>query len=70
MSNLDHLEFSVVGKPKPRIDSWVKSKGEAQYVADITLPRMLIGKILRSPLPHARIVKIDTSHGTGGALNP
>jgi 4-hydroxybenzoyl-CoA reductase alpha subunit len=58
---LNNSEYSIVGKPKPRIDSWVKATGEAQYTADITLPRMLHAKILRSPLPHARIVSIDTS---------
>ena len=54
-------EFSVVGKPLPRIDSPAKAVGEAQYVDDIVLPRMLYGKILRSSLPHARVLNVDTS---------
>lgn len=53
--------FSIVGKKVPRIDSVAKAKGEAKYVGDMTLPRMLYGKILRSPYPHAKILKIDTS---------
>lgn len=38
-----------------------KVTGAAAYAFDFTLPRMLHGKVLRSPLPHARIRKIDTS---------
>src|SRR5207247_7931833 len=33
----------------------------AKYAADITRPGMLWAKVLRSPMPHARIVAIDTS---------
>jgi carbon-monoxide dehydrogenase large subunit len=36
-------------------------RGAGHYVDDITLPRMLHAAILRSPVPHARIVSIDTS---------
>lgn len=54
-------EHSVVGKSVPRIDSVVKATGDARYTADMTLPRMLHGKILRSPHAHARILHIDTS---------
>jgi 4-hydroxybenzoyl-CoA reductase alpha subunit len=54
-------EHSVVGKSLPRIDSAAKATGEARYTADLTLPRMLHAKILRSPHAHARILHIDTS---------
>src|SRR6266508_1654550 len=54
-------EYDVVGKSLPRLDSLLKATGQAQYVADVTLPGMLWGKILRSPHPHARILNIDTS---------
>lgn len=50
----------MVGKGVPRVDGWEKCTGEAGYTIDLKLPRMLYGKILRSPLPHARIVSIDT----------
>ena len=50
-----------VGKRVPRIDGPVKVTGEAQYTVDIQLPGMLCAKILRSPLPHARILCIDTT---------
>jgi len=51
----------LIGKRIPRIDGTVKVTGEAKYTVDIQLPGMLCAKVLRSPLPHARIVHIDTS---------
>lgn len=54
-------EFSVLGKPLPRIDAWAKVTGEIRYLDDIRIPGMLYGKILRSPHAHARILSIDTS---------
>ncbi len=50
-----------VGKPIPRIDAKLKSTGNCVYTRDFKLPRMLYGKIKRSPFPHARIIRIDTS---------
>ena len=58
---LSEKEFTVVGKRPIRHDGYDKVTGKAQYGADITLPGLLHGKILRSPHPHARIVSIDTS---------
>lgn len=54
-------QYSVVGKPIPRVDGSLKATGEAKFTVDIVLPGMLYGKILRSPYPHARILNIDTS---------
>lgn len=54
-------EFAVVGKRIPRRDAPEKTTGAAKYTVDIQLPGMLIGKVLRSPYPHAKILKIDTS---------
>ena len=54
-------ESSLIGKRIPRIDSMAKATGEAKFTADLTPPRMLYGKILRSPHAHARILNIDTS---------
>lgn len=53
--------YSVVGKRLPRIDSVAQVTGEAKYTADIAIPRMLLGKILRSPYPHAKVMDIDCS---------
>ena len=54
-------EYSVIGKRLPRIDGPIKTTGEAKYTADISLPGMLHGKILRSPFAHARIHHLETS---------
>lgn len=54
-------EFTYIGKSLPRIDSLPKAMGTAKFVDDMVLPYMLYGKILRSPHPQARIVRIDTS---------
>jgi 4-hydroxybenzoyl-CoA reductase alpha subunit len=54
-------EFNVIGRRLPMHDAAAKVKGTAQFTDDIVLPGMLHGKILRSPLPHAKILHIDTS---------
>ncbi len=54
-------EFSVVGKRLPRADAVERATGTAKFAGDIKLPEMLIGKVLRSPYPHAKILKIDKS---------
>lgn len=53
--------FSVVGKRVPLINAIDCVTGRAKYAIDIQLPGMLYAGILRSPYPHARVVKIDTS---------
>lgn len=54
-------KLNVVGKRLPRADAVEKAKGQAPFTCDISLPRMLYGKFLRSPHAHARILSIDTS---------
>ena len=54
-------QFSVVGKRVQRVEGFDKVTGDSEYIADIYLPGMLVGKVLRSPYPHARIRHIDTS---------
>ncbi len=51
----------VVGKSTPRVEGVAKVTGKAQYSADLQLPETLWGRCLRSPVPYARIKKIDTS---------
>lgn len=51
----------VVGRPTPRVEGEEKVTGRAVYSADVVLPGMLWGKVLRSPFPYARIKRIDTS---------
>ena len=54
-------EYSVVGRPVPRIDGRVKVTGTATFADDMAMVGMLHGKLLRSPYAHARIKNIDTS---------
>jgi len=54
-------EFSIVGKRITRIDGFERVTGQAQYTGDIQLPGMLYARVLRSNVPHAKIVSIDTS---------
>ena len=51
--------YAVVGKPVTREDGPDKVSGHTRYSGDLILPGMLWGKVLRSPVPHARIVHID-----------
>src|SRR5262245_27115978 len=51
---------TLLGTRQRRLDADDKVTGYARYASDITLPGMLVGKILRSERPHARIVRIDT----------
>ena len=53
--------FSQVGKSVARLDGRSKVTGETRYTSDLVLPRMIWGKCLRSPFPHARIVCVDTA---------
>jgi 4-hydroxybenzoyl-CoA reductase alpha subunit len=64
MTKQQHTErthpYSVIGKPLPKVDAYAKVTGRALYADDIALPRMVYGRLLRSPHPHARIVHINT----------
>jgi 4-hydroxybenzoyl-CoA reductase alpha subunit len=51
--------FSVVGKSLPKVNAYAAVTGTAMYADDVFLPRMLHGKVLRSPYPHAVLRKVD-----------
>ena len=53
--------FSIIGKPTAMVDAAEKTTGSGKYTDDLSVPGMLIGKILHSPYPHARIKRIDTT---------
>ncbi len=61
MTTTSNTEFSAVGKRPVRHDGYDKVTGKALYGADMNLPGMIHGSILRSPHAHARIISIDTS---------
>jgi len=54
-------DFSVIGKSMPLMDGVEKVTGEGMYGVDAKLAGMIYGRVLRSPYPHAKILKIDTS---------
>lgn len=51
----------TVGHSAERVDGREKVTGQAPYVIDMAVPGMLYGEILRSPIPHGRIVRINTA---------
>jgi 4-hydroxybenzoyl-CoA reductase subunit alpha len=54
-------KLRLIGKPRRRVDGRAKVTGQTKFADDIMLPRMLHCKLLRSTVPHARIVRIDPS---------
>src|SRR5256885_8415818 len=54
-------ETNQVGRSVPRLESWLKVTGRAEYVHNLRLPGMLYGKIFRSSVAHGRIKRIDVS---------
>jgi CO/xanthine dehydrogenase Mo-binding subunit len=61
MTTVDKPSYSVIGTRPIRPDGVEKVTGKAAYGADIRLPNMVFGRMLRSPHAHARILSIDTS---------
>jgi 4-hydroxybenzoyl-CoA reductase subunit alpha len=53
--------FSIIGKPTAMVDAAYKTTGSGKYTDDLSLPGMLVGKILHAPYPHAHIKSIDTA---------
>jgi CO/xanthine dehydrogenase Mo-binding subunit/aerobic-type carbon monoxide dehydrogenase small subunit (CoxS/CutS family) len=53
--------LSTVGKPLPRPDAVAKVTGAAKFTDDYVFPDMLYARTLRAGVPHARILRIDTS---------
>jgi len=54
-------EYRYIGKATQRRDAREIVTGKAKYIDDIKLPKMLYGRVLRSPYPHANIKNIDIS---------
>ncbi len=53
--------YKIIGKKVQRVDALERLVGEAKYASDIYLPGMLYVKFLRSPYPHAKVVRIDAA---------
>lgn len=54
-------KFSVIGNRMPRIDAIDQVTGRAQFIPDLMRHNMLHGAIVRSPIPHGRILQVDTT---------
>ncbi len=55
------MAYQFVGKGIPRIEGEGKVTGQTKYAADLPFENLLWAKVLRASVPHARIVKVDTS---------
>ncbi|MBI4525853.1 MAG: xanthine dehydrogenase family protein molybdopterin-binding subunit [Deltaproteobacteria bacterium] len=55
------MKLKVVGRPIERVEGPEKVAGKTLYTADVQLPGMMWGKCLRSPHPHARILRVDAT---------
>jgi CO/xanthine dehydrogenase Mo-binding subunit len=53
--------YKLIGKSPMKVDGLAKCMGTTKYADDLVLPRMLHCKLHRADVPHARIVKVDTS---------
>ena len=53
--------MKYVGQDIPRNDGFDKVTGRGLFTFDVNLPRMVYGKVLRSPYAHAKVLSIDTS---------
>ncbi len=58
------MSSSTVGRSVARKDLREKLTGEARFTADLKLPGMLFGAILRSPHPHAHILSVHVSQAS------
>lgn len=51
----------AIGEAIPMLDSVGRVTGAVEYMVNLKMPNMLVGKIVRSIMPHARIVRLDVS---------
>ena len=57
--------MNVIGRARRRVDGRAKVTGQTRFADDLALPRMLFGKLLRSPHPHALLRDVDVSAARG-----
>src|SRR5688500_17271612 len=61
MREVKGMAHTTIGQPTVRVEGQEKVTGAMRYTADVALPGTLWGRALRSPLPHARVLRLDTS---------
>lgn len=57
----DYTKFTIVGKPRNRVDAYEKVTGRAKYTGDLKLPGMVFARILRPPSHGAKMTSVDVS---------
>jgi len=55
----------LVGTPVQRVEDQRILRGRGRYMDDMVLPGMVHAAFVRSPHPHARITRVDTSAAKG-----
>ena len=55
--------MSLVGTNVPMVGGLAKVTGAINYAPDLVLPQMLYAKALRSPFPHAKLLRVDRKQG-------
>jgi len=53
-------ELSIIGRRAPKVDAMKLATGRAAFVDDVEIRGLLHVKLVKSPWPHARVVRIDT----------
>jgi CO/xanthine dehydrogenase Mo-binding subunit len=56
----NNKKYNFVGHNTVLLDAYDKVTGQTRFISDIKFTGMLIGKVLISKYPHAKILKIDT----------
>ncbi len=57
-------KLNLIGTPFRRVDGRAKVTGQTKFADDLSFPRMVHMKLVRSTVPHGRIIKIDTSRAS------
>ncbi len=61
-------QYTIVGKPVPRIDIPDKATGRFTYIVDVRVPGMLHGRVIRPSPPGAKLLSVDGAQGLPGLV--
>jgi CO/xanthine dehydrogenase Mo-binding subunit len=64
----DPKEYRIVGRPVARMDIAPKMRAEYRYAADLRVPGMLHGRVIRPPEAHARLLHVDEDASLPGLV--
>lgn len=67
----DPGEYTIVGRPKPRVDLPAKANGTAVFGADVTLPGLLVASVEQTPVFGARVTAVhdEGCRGVDGVVD-